>query len=101
MSKFILLVILAAFTSPALAGDLVSKADPQLLRLHASPCTSSKVLAFIADQWHSKFKAASGVLEGTPYTGCWIDEGDTVYFYADDGSNGQLDKDAFEDEPGA
>lgn len=104
MRRYLLTVfaaLLFAMVTPAQSGDLVAKTDPMLLRLHASPCTSPVVLVHIAVEWHAKFQAASGVLEGEPYTGCWIDEGDTIYFYADDGSGGRLEKNHFEEVPGA
>ena len=45
------------------------------LRLLDKPCESKKVLAFIHEQYHSKFRAAKLTYDGKQYDSCWLESG--------------------------
>jgi hypothetical protein len=82
----ILCVALAA--APALAGDLVGRQGSDTVRLAEGPCTSETVLAQLDPGLHSQYKAASAVVQGQTFTGCWRKAGRVAHLLYEDGDQG-------------
>lgn len=79
-----LLLSLAIAAAPAFAGDLLLKnrETGAELRLNSGPCVNATVLGELKDEWAPKFKAASAIVDGKKFGGCWIeDAGRAVLFF--------------------
>ena len=93
MSKFILLAILAAFTSPAFA-DAIARQGSDWVRITASACTDAEVLERIAaaspgdKNAHLDFRAGTSSFQGQLYVHCWRPAGNVIHLMYGDGDQG-------------
>ena len=86
MRSLFLCVALAA--APTLAADLVARQGSDTVRLADGPCTSESVLGQIDPQLHSQYKAASAVVQGQSFAGCWRKTGSVAHLLYEDGDQG-------------
>lgn len=86
MRSILLCVALAA--APALAADLVARQGGDTVRLADGPCISETVLALLDPQLHSQYKAASAVVQGRTFAGCWRKTGSVAHLLYEDGDQG-------------
>jgi hypothetical protein len=86
MRLFLLCAALAA--APAMAGDLVARQGGDSVRLVDEPCKSELVLALLEPRIQPEYKAASAVVQGRTFAGCWRKTGDVVRLLYEDGDEG-------------
>jgi hypothetical protein len=86
MRSILLCAALAA--APALAGDLVARQGSDTVRLADGPCTSETVLAQLDPRLHSQYKAASAIVQGQTFAGCWRKTGSVAHLLYEDGDQG-------------
>lgn len=97
MRRFALALCLVAGSASA---ELVLKTNGMVMRLQSSPCADRAVLQHIDAKFHPRFKFADVAIDGKQHSGCWVDEGETVWLIFADGSGGQMSKALFKDDPG-
>lgn len=86
MRSVLLCVALAA--APAFAADLVARQGSDTVRLADGPCTSETVLALLDPQLRSHYKAATAVVQGRSFSGCWRKTGSVAHLLYEDGDQG-------------
>lgn len=82
------LLCLAVAAAPALAGNLVAQQGGDSVRLADEPCTSEIVLGRLDPRLHSQYKAASAVVQGRTFAGCWRKTGAVAHLLYEDGDQG-------------
>jgi hypothetical protein len=95
--RFVLLCAALA-AAPAIAGDLVARQGSDTIRLADEPCTSQLVLGRLEARLHSKYKAASAVVQGQNFAACWRPAGRAVHLMYEDGDQGILPMEALKPE---
>lgn len=87
-----LLVFCAALAAaaPALADVLVARNGEDTVRLADAPCASEPVLSRLPPQQHVQFKAATAVVDGQTFTGCWRAVGGRAHLFYEDGDMGVI-----------
>ena len=73
---------------PAMASDLVAHQGGDSVRLQDGPCTSERVLNLLGPRLQSQYKAASAVVQGQTFAGCWRQRGNVVHLLYEDGDQG-------------
>lgn len=80
----------ALVVAPAFADDLVARHGSDTVRLADSPCAVEQVLELVPVQMREEFHAASAVLEGRNFSGCWRVMGNAVHLLYEDGDEGLI-----------
>ncbi len=80
----------ALVVAPAFANDLVAYNGGDSVLLSDSPCANEQVLGHLPPQVQSEFRAASAVLEGHAFTGCWRVMGNAAHLLYEDGDEGLI-----------
>lgn len=85
MRTLLLSVVLVA--ASASAGNLVmhNSQTGAEIRLADSPCVNEATAAEIKDEWVPKFKAASAVIDGKTFAGCWLEDAGRVVLFFENG----------------
>ncbi len=84
----LLLLCAALAAGPAMAGDLVATQGGDSVRLQEGPCTSQPVLKLLEPSLREEYKAASAVVEGHTFAGCWRKAGNVAHLLYEDGDQG-------------
>jgi hypothetical protein len=99
MKRLTLAAILVA-AGPAF-GDVVATIGGDSIRLTGNPCTNETVLQHVPAEARDKFMAASAIVGGHSFTGCWrpYRKGE-VHLVYEDGDEGIMPLAAFKSSPG-
>ncbi len=84
----LLLLCAALAAGPVIAGDLVATQGGDTVRLQEGPCTSEQVLNLLEPTLRGEYKAASAVVEGHTFAGCWRKNGNVAHLLYEDGDQG-------------
>jgi len=84
----LLLLCAALAAGPALAADLVATQGGDSVRLQDGPCTSEPVLKLLQPALREDYKAASAVVDGHKFAGCWRRTGNVAHVLYEDGDQG-------------
>lgn len=85
MRTLIVAALMAA--GPAFA-DRVAKQGDDEVRLMDKACPYASVLRFIPENQRSEYQKAEGRFQGKRYFACWLDVGNGVHLYWEDGDQG-------------
>ena len=88
--RFTVLCAALVVGTPAFADDLVARHGSDTIRLADGPCEVEQVLELVPVQLRSEFHAASAVLQGRNFSGCWRVMGDTAHLLYEDGDQGLI-----------
>lgn len=80
----------ALAVAPAFANDLVAYNGGDSVHLSDSPCENEQVLSSLPPEIHADLRAASAVLQGQAFTGCWRVLGNAAYLLYEDGDQGLI-----------
>lgn len=94
----LLLLCAALAAAPAMASDLVAHQGGDTVRLQDGPCISEQVLSLLEPRLQSQYKAASAVVQGRTFTGCWRQRGNVVHLLYEDGDQGIVPMDELKPE---
>lgn len=80
----------ALVVAPAFADDLIARNGSDTIRLAEAPCASEQVLELVPVQMRPEFRAASAVLHGEAFSGCWRVMGNAAHLLYEDGDQGLI-----------
>jgi hypothetical protein len=80
----------ALVVAPAFANDLVAYNGGDSVHLSDTPCSNAQVLDQVPPTMRSEFRAASAVLEGQSFVGCWRVMGEAAHLLYEDGDQGLI-----------
>lgn len=82
-----LLLSLALVAASACAGNLVlhNQQTGAEIRLADGPCVDEATAAEIKDEWVPKFKAATAIIDGKTFAGCWLEDAGRVVLFFENG----------------
>lgn len=89
------------------AATLIYHSETMTIALHEKPCDAKEVLAFIQEDKHERYHAASAVWQGRPLKACWADvpkdlaSEPTVFIVDEDGDAGTMTKAQFKPDDGS
>lgn len=84
-------VLLAALAvAPAFANNLIAYNGSDAVHLSDAPCSNEQVLDKLPPQLRARFKAASAVLKGQSFAGCWRVMGNAAHLVYEDGDEGVI-----------
>lgn len=84
------LLCAALVVAPAFANDMVAYSGRDSIHLSDTPCSNEQVLGQLPRQMHAHFRAASAVLEGRSFAGCWRVMGNAAHLVYEDGDEGLI-----------
>lgn len=82
-----LLLSLALVAASACAGEMVLKnrQTGAEIRLGEAPCTNEATIAEIKDEMVPRFRAATALVDGQTYQGCWTEDGGLAILFFENG----------------